>query len=141
MKRYCVVKSLIIIVALLTSQLGNAFAFAPPMQDCGMEMSSNTYQSSHEMTTDMAKTMSSKHHSPSQDNMPSQMDCCDMTATMSCCEEECQCSSLITASAFVSNSSLTVEINSQLQPSILFMTTPLGPFLHQPKRPPINYIS
>jgi hypothetical protein len=142
MKRYCALKSLVLIFVLLTSQLGNAFAFASQMPDCGMNTAASAEHVTPTMMTDMAQTMSNEHNPPDSRASGGQMDCCDSEATNACCNsDDCQCNSLVSASMFVGDTMLNKAQKNNLTPVIFNLLNPLSPFLHQPKRPPIKNIS
>ena len=141
MKRYSLIKSLILIFALLISQLGNAFVLAPQMQACGMDMSSSAQQAQHQSMTDMAESMMQEHSAMATGSMSSVMDCCDQAPSLTCCESDCQCSSIIAASFFVSNNSTNAPTKSSAKTLVTYSNHPLAPFLHQPKRPPITQYS
>lgn len=142
MKRNCALKSLVLIFALLTAQLGNAFAFSSQMQDCGMEMAASAEHVTSIIMTDMAQTKSNDHNSSHSHASVSQMDCCGSEAINACCDsDDCQCNSFVSASLFVSDTALNKAQKSNFAPLSFSIINSLSPFLHQPKRPPIKNIS
>lgn len=139
MKPYSFLKSLLLIAALLMSQLGGAFAFAPQTQTCGMDMSSSEHHMAQQMMADMAQIQS--HQKAATESASNEMDCCDMTVSLTCCDGDCQCSSFISASVFVTNDSLSKVIKSNSASLTIGFINPMSPFLYQPKRPPITNFS
>ena len=57
MNRNCALKSLVLIFALLTAQLGSAFAYSSQMQDCGMDMAASAEHVTSTVMTDITATV------------------------------------------------------------------------------------
>ncbi|WP_395343223.1 hypothetical protein PN836_002915 [Ningiella sp. W23] len=113
------------IFVLLAAQVGNAFAADPENQGCSMNMSDAAMMEHSHMQSNHA----------SSDVFP--MDCCDGTASVSCCNGDCECSVASASSIFVY--SPIAQDQTLLSDKLLVYTMQdvAPPFIAQTKRPPI----
>ncbi|MGB3724738.1 MAG: hypothetical protein WA981_03150 [Glaciecola sp.] len=111
---------ILLIAILLFSQLSNAFVLSaiPQMQECDMDMAS-------------------------MPNNSAQMDmnCCDTSTTVVCCDTDCDCYSFVASGVFIHHSLNASYVVNKHTPMVYHKDTPLRPYLHQPKRPPIRLLS
>lgn len=140
MKRYSFLNCLLLTVTLLTTQIGNAFVMNPVMLDCDMGMSSGADHNDHQSMMPMDSMMKGNKASLSSD-MSGTMDCCDMPESVTCCESECQCTAFIASTVLLNNVVYSGSFKSSIKPTIRLILYPPSPYLHQPKRPPINDFS
>lgn len=157
MRIYSAIKCVVIIAALLFSQLSSAFASMPLIAfqkpDCAMTMLSANDSAAHadamhnmhsqNMTTHTSKAFidETSNNSSNEPNTNENLNCCEMGDVIACCDAGCQCNSLISSVVLI-DTIFTHHLDIKNNNAIAYYMHSLPqPHLHLPKRPPINILS